>query len=730
MADKEQGIQIPITASGGDKAAAEIRKPSAAIAAWTSASKQLAPNIVQSQKATKALTDDFEQLALQLKKGDMEAASKMAGRLRQELDKVDDITDEARESIIRFTNGLDKMGRQAQFSGTSLGQAFNRAATASRQASGGTRNMGLAALEASRAFEDLQYGVRGVLNNIPVLLMNLGVGAGLTGVISIVLVTLTQLIPKLFDLGDAAEQSAEQVADAQEHAADAVERNKERIKAAIEEEARVIYDAVNRAADARVEAVDRQIEAIDRLDAKIRAKAASEAEIAAKKSGLATARIDAQEQADLQEIQKKRKEIQARQRAEDARTDSAQKERTREARRQELDRIERAREMGDVSDAQALRAIEAAKARHKQEDQADKQAAAAGRDRTQRDLQELDRQEAAVRAQAEIDRAAEAQRLKDTQTQAALAAEAAKVQKQEAEYEASREKVAARRQAANQAAAAAVGAAAQQSQIEAADKRLIDAQQAVDDLEARVKEQEKEVKRKTGGATVTGSFGGATPEAQRAELAERKKLKQDKADLEAARKELEAADAAKPSDQARATAAAAVKSANDASKAAKDAAAAADKEAEKKKEDLYVAKQTQAITRKTIQESADLEKQTAETKTNSKVADIKAKGEAPPTFAPSPGIQAAAERARQIAEQAARTGGRSEDIYAQQLLDALDAIRDGLDPGELRSIGQSAENLAGLTARSIAPLSEELRNLAAKFRTLESQLAAGRSYDL
>lgn len=48
----------------------------------------------------------------------------------------------------------------------------------------GGRNLGMAALEAGRALEDLNFGLLGVINNVPQLAMALGAGAGLTGVIA------------------------------------------------------------------------------------------------------------------------------------------------------------------------------------------------------------------------------------------------------------------------------------------------------------------------------------------------------------------------------------------------------------------------------------------------------------------------------------------------------------------------------------------------------------------
>lgn len=54
-------------------------------------------------------------------------------------------------------------------------------------------NAGMAMLEFSRLAEDAQYGLRGILNNVPTLIMQLGGTAGLAGVISVVAVAASQL---------------------------------------------------------------------------------------------------------------------------------------------------------------------------------------------------------------------------------------------------------------------------------------------------------------------------------------------------------------------------------------------------------------------------------------------------------------------------------------------------------------------------------------------------------
>jgi hypothetical protein len=62
------------------------------------------------------------------------------------------------------------------------------------------RDVGYAALEASRGIEDLQYGLGGVINNIPGLVLALGGTAGLTAAISLLAVGVNQLVKHWDDL--------------------------------------------------------------------------------------------------------------------------------------------------------------------------------------------------------------------------------------------------------------------------------------------------------------------------------------------------------------------------------------------------------------------------------------------------------------------------------------------------------------------------------------------------
>lgn len=93
-----------------------------------------------------------------------------------------------------------RMGAQWEAQGKrgSMGQGGDPALRA------GGLDAGRAALELSRAAEDAQYGIAGVLNNLPGLVMMLGGGAGLAGALSLAAVGATQLVKHLGDIGGAA----------------------------------------------------------------------------------------------------------------------------------------------------------------------------------------------------------------------------------------------------------------------------------------------------------------------------------------------------------------------------------------------------------------------------------------------------------------------------------------------------------------------------------------------
>ena len=89
---------------------------------------------------------------------------------------------EDRKQLAALADQLDRVA----VTGTKVAVGQNKAEKA-------TRHGGLAFLELSRAIEDAQYGIRGVLNNIPQMILLMGGTGGLAGVISIAAVGLSTL---------------------------------------------------------------------------------------------------------------------------------------------------------------------------------------------------------------------------------------------------------------------------------------------------------------------------------------------------------------------------------------------------------------------------------------------------------------------------------------------------------------------------------------------------------
>jgi len=118
---------------------------------------------------------------------------------------------------------LIKANQQSVASLDAVGAAAHRAGSAMNTAggqinkAGGLSGQGI--MQLAYAADDLQYGLRGIVNNIPGLLQSLGLGAGLAGVVSILAVGLNQLeqrfgvFAKMGDYFFAATAEAKQLAD-------------------------------------------------------------------------------------------------------------------------------------------------------------------------------------------------------------------------------------------------------------------------------------------------------------------------------------------------------------------------------------------------------------------------------------------------------------------------------------------------------------------------------------
>lgn len=114
-------------------------------------------------------------------------------------------------------------------------------------------NAAQAILEVSRGLEDLQYGIRGVLNNIPSLVFALGGGAGLAGVISIAAVAGSQLYSFLTKGPKDAEKATD----------DLLEKYDE-LRKAFDEIGKLERQGLKEAAQERADALVKSLNGIDR----------------------------------------------------------------------------------------------------------------------------------------------------------------------------------------------------------------------------------------------------------------------------------------------------------------------------------------------------------------------------------------------------------------------------------------------------------------------------------
>lgn len=120
----------------------------------------------------------------------------MLADVRQELDKQNDQWERGVIDAKDYSKALDKLTSDQKQLEKAIRQTGDAARAVGTRGGGG----GAAVLELSRAFEDAQYGVQGVLNNIPTLVSALGGAAGVAGSISLIAVAVTQLLRYAPDL--------------------------------------------------------------------------------------------------------------------------------------------------------------------------------------------------------------------------------------------------------------------------------------------------------------------------------------------------------------------------------------------------------------------------------------------------------------------------------------------------------------------------------------------------
>lgn len=133
-----------------------------------------------------------------------------------------------KEIEIKLKSTLDGKGvEEAKQKIDSLNKSTEQLDKDSQQATRSVKNMGQGALQAAYFFDDLQYGIRGILNNIPGLVMGFGGGAGLAGAISIAVLAGA----KLYEwMGKTEDKSADLAKKMKEHSKEIAEASRQAIR--------------------------------------------------------------------------------------------------------------------------------------------------------------------------------------------------------------------------------------------------------------------------------------------------------------------------------------------------------------------------------------------------------------------------------------------------------------------------------------------------------------------
>lgn len=153
-------------------------------------------NLTAEEQRLIALKSQFL-TASEAKVAEVYRMAESAKQARQDLNKLGDVP------------LLDKLPGKAKTAAKEVKELGKESAKLGK----GQGNSATAVLELSRAFEDAQYGIRGVLNNIPGIIAALGGGAGLAGVISIAAVAGSVLWEKFGGGAKTAKGETEDLAD-------------------------------------------------------------------------------------------------------------------------------------------------------------------------------------------------------------------------------------------------------------------------------------------------------------------------------------------------------------------------------------------------------------------------------------------------------------------------------------------------------------------------------------
>lgn len=141
------------------------------------------------------------------------------------------MTNEEKIRLVLETLGTDNV-KQANRVLRQMQEELVKVGDASTKAAGRRGVNGQGLLQLAYFVDDMQYGMRGIMNNIPGLIQSLGLGAGLAGVAGIAAVavgTLVEKHPEWFEWSNKVKESLKELTDAIKAEEEAVKRQKSQV---------------------------------------------------------------------------------------------------------------------------------------------------------------------------------------------------------------------------------------------------------------------------------------------------------------------------------------------------------------------------------------------------------------------------------------------------------------------------------------------------------------------
>lgn len=195
------------------------------------------PKIEQPAKEAAEALHEVEKQAIDAATA-LKTPAAAADAMDEEIDQLTQRLVTAKIGTVEFTeaqNALAAALQRQQEAASRLTPELGKNDAATKKVGSTKRQAGIAVLEFAYAFQDLQYGMAGVLNNIPRILGGLGVGAGIAGVATIAAVVLEKTLgpalkaldEKLELSGEASDKRKKKAAELNEELAKATQRSEE-----------------------------------------------------------------------------------------------------------------------------------------------------------------------------------------------------------------------------------------------------------------------------------------------------------------------------------------------------------------------------------------------------------------------------------------------------------------------------------------------------------------------